>query len=394
MFAEDSDVEGRGLHQKTVNPKSEETHQQSSQCALTLGCSQNEPIQDLKDNRVRSAHSGLLGEDPSLQPAILPLTKFEGWENWSLPGHGTRRESCGVYVINGCLETANHSGFNGRSDTVYLKRVRWHCNKPSCPVCYESWSSKEAHVIARKFRTANLLDRVIHGVASVPNREFKSYRQIRSEVQRILRRCGVKVACLIFHPFRERCLQGCKPSEEVRADCKKKNHRLEWYWSPHFHFLADTYSINWLQTKGVYAKTGWFIKNLGLRESVYATAMYQLSHAGVFMAKPRTNTVSWFGYKSLLKNLGRRVPTNQENLCPLCGSKLRLISFNSVSGIGDPPISTDESCELNEVFVDLHVGGMVAYLYESNVFFSNYSFGQNEHKNSAPNADSPPLRER
>jgi len=47
--------------------------------------------------------------------------------------------------------------------------------------------------------------------------------------------------------------------------------------SPHFHILG----YGWVHhVKENYESNGWIVKNLGIRNSVRATAHYQLSHCG------------------------------------------------------------------------------------------------------------------
>lgn len=90
-------------------------------------------------------------------------------------------------------------------------------------------------------------------------------------------------------------------------------------WSPHFHVLGYGWVKN---TAQIYARTGWVIKNLGVRKTVGGTALYQLSHAGV---KKSTHTITWFGQLSYNRLKIPKMPKPEKPACPLCGNELRRI---------------------------------------------------------------------
>jgi hypothetical protein len=79
--------------------------------------------------------------------------------------------------------------------------------------------------------------------------------------------------------------------------------------------------MGWIQGNKVahlYHSGGWIIKNLGVRDSVGATALYQLSHAGVH---EKYDTITWFG--SMSRNKMKTIPeVNEKPTCPLCGAEL------------------------------------------------------------------------
>jgi len=105
-----------------------------------------------------------------------------------------------------------------------------------------------------------------------------------------------------------------------------------WYFSPHFHMLG----YGWIRnTAENYSRTGWVVKNVGVRKSVVATAQYQLSHAGIHES---CHTVTWFGGLSYNK---LRVPMEEEPVdkCPLCGRPLVWLRW---VGEGDPPLPDEE----------------------------------------------------
>ncbi len=113
-----------------------------------------------------------------------------------------------------------------------------------------------------------------------------------------------------------------------------------WFFSPHYHVLG----YGWIHgTKENYERTGWVIKNLGVRSSVYRTAQYQLSHAGVWMDKRQRKraTITWFG--ALAYNRFSAPREKHSEKCPLCGSALKLlpalpqVTIERIFGEGDPP---------------------------------------------------------
>ena len=110
--------------------------------------------------------------------------------------------------------------------------------------------------------------------------------------------------------------------------------RWEWYYSPHFHILG----FGWINdTAENYKKNGWLVKNLGQRDSTFATFWYQLSHAGI---KSHNHALTWFGDLSYSK---LKVPDNEEDedLCPYCNEKIR--ELFCLDNYWKPP---DIECEL------------------------------------------------
>jgi len=71
---------------------------------------------------------------------------------------------------------------------------------------------------------------------------------------------------------------------------------------------------------------------LGLRDSVFATFYYQLSHAGV---KKGYHTLTWFGDLSYSKLKVEAEPN--PDVCPLCFGKLRPVYQYGLFGCVPPP---------------------------------------------------------
>jgi len=128
----------------------------------------------------------------------------------------------------------------------------------------------------------------------------------------------------IFHPFRE--------DEPTKR----------WYVSPHFHMIG----YGWIKrVKESYEKSGWVARNLGVRESVSATAFYQLSHAGVWYGEGRRHSVTWFGGLSYSK-LKVEPKLKEAEKCPLCEKELvKLIWSSNLGSCSVPDV-------VGEYFVD------------------------------------------
>ncbi|GAI05300.1 unnamed protein product, partial [marine sediment metagenome] len=197
--------------------------------------------------------------------------------------------------------------------------------RAECPVCYEKWAAKEAHAITYRLEEAKKGNmgwgKVVHLTVSIPISDYhlvsEAYSKLRPKVYKTLKKVGFFGGSCIFHPYR------------VNKGTKK------WYFSPHFHILG----YGWIRGKkvaSVYKSTGYIVVNHGVRKSVFATALYQLSHAGV---KSGVHTVTWFG--CLAYNKAKVKPEVREpEVCPLCGAELRPVVWLGAEGtdpLGDLP---------------------------------------------------------
>jgi len=221
----------------------------------------------------------------SLPLAILPPSLNS--EPWSLPGHGKPQEECGKIGFIGCPELALDPAWISPEKAAIkhdIKKFRHSCDEASCPKDYENWSTLAAHRVMERFDAAAKLQYIKHKnllkhIISSPPRacDAWSIERLRAHSYRALKATGCKGGVSIFHPFRWRC-SICGLDEES-CECDGESAGV-WYWSPHFHIIGH----GWIEgTVDHYAKTGWVIKNLGLRANLFATLKYQLSHAGVWM---------------------------------------------------------------------------------------------------------------
>ena len=221
---------------------------------------------------------------------------------WALPGHGAAYWDCGHWRLRGCPNVDDHTqqGLDeARAGKIYVEQYHRSCFRAECPICYESWAGKEAGKIAHRLEFGPRNRKVIHLIVSPPV-EFwirHDYKQLRKRAYEVAKSRGFKGGSCVFHPF--------------RMDEKTNG----WYFSPHFHMLG----FGWIENvdEGFQADR-WIVKNKGVRKSVFASAQYLLSHAGVSQG---IHTVTWFGGFSY-NNL--QVPPEPEHsrICPGCKAEL------------------------------------------------------------------------
>jgi hypothetical protein len=324
---------------------------------------------------------------------ILPYTKSTiQFFGWSLPSHGVSYPDCGLVKAKGCNHVFEHP-----EAKVFVRYYKASCMRKSCPVCFEDWAYAEAfrslcrisayvlgadfveNLLAKskaRFRHKNphyFYDRVIfdlehhlqrsnlkvkHVVVSPdPNSKFdkKSFRKLRNKAYRIAKKSGLKGGIMVFHPSRLHC-EKCGLAIPDYADaCVCGCQSFVWVASPHFHVVG----FGWIEdTADLYARSGWVVKNLGIRRSVYHTIAYLMSHAGVYEdPEPaiykkdivRFHAVTWFGRLSYNK-LSFRFPEPMKAVCPYCGANLRPCEFRG--NLDRPPPDFDEEHIDNNDFLD------------------------------------------
>jgi hypothetical protein len=148
---------------------------------------------------------------------------------------------------------------------------------------------------------------------------------MRSEAIRVSKRVGIVGGSMIYHPFRE-------------------NRSKTWFFSPHFHVIG----YGWHRGFKV---SGWVVVNHGVRKSVHATVMYQLSHAGVH---EKYHTTTWFGDLSYNK---LKVPLLivEKPKCPLCGSELVPLIYVGEGSV-PPPVDEGDYFLCAEDWIEKAVG--------------------------------------
>lgn len=285
--------------------------------------------------------------------------------DWDLPGKGKSYADCGTVKARGCDNYWLHS--NGK---VLRRLYKHNCRRKSCPVCFEGWACSQAeralirlasYVVGpkkvkelifnlkMKFRTSpkrifhealvikleKMIKegskgrsgylRPIHVVLSPPQHirwfDMKEFLENRSLGYKIAKKHGLYAGSAIPHPYRLRCKK-CKATiPDYQKQCLKcGSSKFEWFFSAHWHYIGFGFIHGTAQG---YKEHAWVVKNLGIRNSVYWTYQYILSHAGV----SKFHTVTWFG--SLAYNKLKHVPKlgSVREFCPECGEILRPLKW-------------------------------------------------------------------
>ena len=118
---------------------------------------------------------------------------------------------------------------------------------------------------------------------------------------------------IIFHAFRY----------DKNAD--------SWYYSPHFHCLT----FGWIEnTKELYEKSGYIVKNLGKRDTIFGTIYYQLSHCAI---KKKNHALTYFGECSYSK-LKIDEANEESKKCPYCKELLEILDYRSDCEVKPDPL--------------------------------------------------------
>jgi len=252
-------------------------------------------------------------------------------DGWHLPAIEPPKEDCGKWLTKGCLNVPGHAETEHRGK-VFIKTFQKSCFRASCQTCYRKWMGRESNKATRRIETyeKKSSEPAKHIIVSPPKwLHNEELRQLRKTAYKILKKVNCKGGTLIYHPFRY--------NKQFK----------EWFFSPHFHVIGFGWIVN---VQELYNKDGWIVKNKGLRDSVFGTFYYQLSHAGV---KKGYHTLTWFGELSYSKLKVEEEPN--PDVCPLCNTKLRLIFYYGLFGSVPPPET------VVEMFVDPEGWHIVEY---------------------------------
>ena len=247
---------------------------------------------------------------------------------FTLPGQGEiTNDKCGEWTHP--LSCPNYG-----SKQITLEGVISHdryvathsCHNPNCPVCYESWASRQAsnssdrliQAIGLYKQEGFVIGRVNHIVFSPPQERAKilmrtreGFKILRKGAKDMAKAAGVRGGVMIFHPFR----QNDPREDNFREDLKP----YVWYESPHFHVIG----IGWLKkSTDFYNETGWIYHNIGRRETIKGTIKYTLTHCGI---ADGFQAVTYFGLFSNNKIVIDKIEKVTEAIkCQGCGEALHL----------------------------------------------------------------------
>jgi len=222
------------------------------------------------------------------------------YSGWKLPGTEEEHWWCTSWQTKGCIHTENHN-HPDHQGKAYVKRYQKFCMRSCCRKCYEKWIAREANAATKRMENfvKSTGKTLIHVVLSVSKWDVTmDFKLMKKKARKVLDQIGIKGGNLIFHPFRF--------NKKLRC----------WYYSPHFHCVCFG-NIPRGKITTTYYESGWVIKYLGTRKSVFATLYYLLAHCGV---KKGVHSVSWFGDLSYSKVKKEKEPNR--NTCPSCERKL------------------------------------------------------------------------
>jgi hypothetical protein len=265
-----------------------------------------------------------------------PLEKSWGaYGDYRLVGNGEVTNGyCGKFArFKGCLRVDLHNktsldGVN-YAGKVFVRRVKFSCGKPSCPICYKNgWAVREAENIKHRLVEASKrFGKVEHLVCSIPTKDYGlELGVLRRKVNNMLKKIGVVGGALIFHGFRF-------------------NRKKGWYWSPHFHVMGfiiggysrcrhckggDCYACGGFdgKTYKLYRENGYIVRVFDERITIFGTAWYQLNHSSYKVGVKRFHIATWFGNCSYRKL--KVTPKTRKELCPICQHELvEILYFGS-----------------------------------------------------------------
>jgi hypothetical protein len=242
------------------------------------------------------------------------LTNWEHVEHdgWKQIATQDKHYWCGIWQTFGCLDYEKHLQL-GKGKRVYIKQYQRSCYRPACRECYPKWIARQANVSTQridKFKEQSKRQ-PIHLLLSVhQSHHYLSYKELKKKLKQILDIIEFSGGAVVFHPFRF-----------------NKTSR-QWYYAPHFHIVG----FGWrsLISKG-FGKFGWFVKDLNIRESVFQTFCYLLSHCGI---KKGVHTVSWMGSLSYSKLKVEKEPKIVG--CPVCGADFEPVYYNGIHPVVPP----------------------------------------------------------
>jgi hypothetical protein len=286
------------------------------------------------------------------------MGKYATFGVFQLVGNGVKTNDwCGKFSsYYGCLRVDLHDKVDLLDGTNYAGKayVEIHshsCHRPSCPVCYLSWASREARKIEGRLAEAQRrFGKAEHIVVSIRFEDYGlRYEDMRNKVVKVLEGRGVIGGCMIFHGFRYNTV------------------RL-WYWSPHFHVLGiikggyrcrncnhergdcrNCSGFNGREVRG-FEKDGYIVKVMGERKTIFGTAWYQLNHSTIRTNVKRPHACTWFGVCSYRK-LKVKVEKKKQ-LCPICRGELVKLHYLGVRRIIKEKVSTDYVASFVDDLVD------------------------------------------
>lgn len=329
-------------------------------------------------------------EDQNLVPKIHQVEVKPDTLHFDLPGHGQALPTCGLPIT-----LAHDAG-----SEWHFRTVKHNCHRFECPYCnYDHDKEGEIRVNSQGnpvmsgwllratqkandrmeayFKFTNMIAsgvyvdlkglpetnkklipliqsrrrgfrrKPVHLIFSPPQDiNFKTkgdFKRLKAHLFKVATSQGIDAGWWAFHPYRiptrfntrEMCVEG-----------------------PHFHVIADGYlkSNPGTQGKG-YNNSGWVIKNKGIRQSLFATIGYILSHAGRGIlpsasssSKNQLKVSGYFGLAAVKKFRFAAEQTGDEVLlCKVCKQEIPKKDWLEVAwGDRGPPGNMDHGIIFHE----------------------------------------------
>ena len=233
------------------------------------------------------------------------------YDGWHLPGQEPKKSDCGLWSYMGCLNKAQHP-----NKEIFLKPFQKSCFRADCEKCCFKWLGRSASKATKRMELYEKQSKKIakHIIISVPHWDYyKPKKEIAKKIHGLLKQVKADSGLIIFHAFRY----------DKNAD--------SWYYSPHFHCLT----FGWIEnTKELYEKSGYIVKNLGKRDTIFGTIYYQLSHCAI---KKKNHALTYFGECSYNK-LKIDEANEESKKCPYCKELLEILDYRSDCEVKPDPL--------------------------------------------------------
>jgi hypothetical protein len=295
---------------------------------------------------------------------------FSGKEVYRLVGHDEpRRADCGRWVTTEvCTNLKDHAGFHfdqhgnvqDYTGLAYVKKRKNGCFSAGCRVCYrDKWAKREACAIEHRLKEIskrlpkgnNRSSEIEHVIVSFPKSMWDlPYEDLCKKAIKGLENRLVLGGVLIFHAARysnsyEAWRKGIKEGWRLGIHCHVLCMIQGGYGCRGCKQSCKDGQCNGFKSRCYVEgqKDELFVKvavdehgEAKKRESIYATALYELRHAWYKKGMKRISVTRWFGTCSYRRaKVGKPVPKRSK--CPLCDHDLVLGykyigSFDSPSG--------------------------------------------------------------
>ena len=233
------------------------------------------------------------------------------YDGWHLPGQEPKKSDCGLWSYMGCLNKAQHP-----NKEIFLKPFQKSCFRADCEKCCFKWLGRSASKATKRMELYEKQSKKIakHIIISVPHWDYyKPKKEIAKKIHGLLKQVKADSGLIIFHAFRY----------DKNAD--------SWYYSPHYHCLI----FGWIEnTKELYEKSGYIVKNLGKRDTIFGTIYYQLSHCAI---KKKNHALTYFGECSYSK-LKIDEANEESKKCPYCKELLEILDYRSDCEVKPDPL--------------------------------------------------------